>query len=272
MGMRYTTFQKQKAKLEREVRREYNVPPWHKTVFQFWEEAQQDDKKREVYATDFFPMVNYLRHHKNRYQRYTGRTEQPFQVRNANEKTKGVVKTERGYIQPLALYLSIYPKAMERTIQYNLQNRAGAIEKYGSVTYFEDLVASGAIKNPSAMSLQDGAYQRNMALFNEAIWEGWKLNYHLLKRAHLGVFLTKRQAEDWMSGNYVKEDKHFLYLKHYRAYRDFEDVIFADTDWEQGELLKISKALRYVAKEHRVNFGKKLLVPSDAKKKWIQYS
>ena len=272
MGMKLTTFEKHLAKNEREVRKQFNVPDWHKTVFQFSAEAQQDPTKHSTYATDLFAMLNYQRHHKSPYERYSGRTEQTFNERNANEKTKGVVKTERGYIQPLALYLSILPKAMERTIQYNLQNRAGKIEKHGSVTYFEDLVASGAIKNPSAMSLQEGAYQRNMALFNEAIWEGWKLNYHLLKRAHLGVFLTKRQAEDWVNGNYVKKDMHFLYLKHYREYRDFEDVIFADTDWEQEELLKISKALRYVSKEHRKNYAKELLVEDDTPKKWIHCS
>ena len=272
MGMKYETFVKHLDKHEREVRKEFNVPIWHKTCFQVSAEAELDATKKNVFGTDFFAMLNYQRHHKNQYQRYTGRTEQSFEARHSNERNNGLVETERGYIKPLALYLSIYPKAMERAVQYNLQNRAGAIEKHGSVTYFEDLVKSGAIKNPSAESWQDGAYQRNMALFNEAIWEGWKLNYHLLKKAHLGVFLTRRQAADWMNDNYVKEDKHFLYLKHYRAYRDFEDVIFADTDWEQGKLLKISKELRYVSKEHRTNYAKKLLVENDAPKKWIHCS
>ena len=71
--------------------------------------------------------------------------------------------------------------------------------------------------------------------------ERLEVKLSFIEESTFGVFLTKRQAEDWVNGNYVKEDMHFLYLKHYREYRDFEDVILQILTGSKRNSLKFLK-------------------------------
>ena len=191
--------------------------------------------------------LNYAHIGCNFYEWYFGVTTQPWRQRFNGKKRDPITGKPTNFLEfdgkvhPTLLFLSIFPKSMERALHFSLETRPKHRTKNGSVAYYDDFVTQGKISS-EFRTMEEEMEDFYLELMNP-VW----FNLRILKEAHCGALLTKRQATDWQKRNYAKENGTYFWLHNYpEEEEESNNVFFACSYMTEEPYLKLHKCLEYI--------------------------